>query len=113
MTCTACGRTVETGAQFCSGCGQALMVNTCALSRPEQLLRPREGRMIAGVCAGFAQRYQWDVALVRLILVLAVIFGVGTPLLVYLIAWIVMPNGQLHLPAQTGVGADGGMRGGG
>lgn len=104
MTCTACGRTVEPGAQFCSGCGQALMVTSYALSRSEALRRPREGRMIAGICAGFALRYGWDVALVRLVLVLAAIFGVGTPFLAYLIAWIVIPNGQLSLPAQTGVG---------
>ena len=101
MTCIKCGRTLETSAQFCSGCGQALVVNEYALSRPERLIRPREGRMIAGVCAGFALRYGWDVALVRLILVLGLI-GAGTPLLAYLIAWIVMPNGQLSLPAQTG-----------
>lgn len=104
MTCTGCGRTTEPSAQFCSSCGRALMVNTYALSRPERLLRPREGRMIAGVCRGFAVRYGWDVALVRLVLVLAVVFGAGMPLLAYLIAWIVMPNGQLSLPAQAGVG---------
>jgi phage shock protein PspC (stress-responsive transcriptional regulator) len=60
--------------------------------------------MIAGVCAGFALRYGWDVALVRLVLVLALVCGVGTPFLAYLIAWIVMPNGQWALPAQTGPG---------
>ena len=102
MTCTGCGRTVETNAQFCSGCGLALLVNQYALSRPERLIRPREGRMIAGVCAGFARRYGWDPALVRLVLVLGLVFGAGTPLLAYFIAWIVMPNGQLSLPAQTG-----------
>lgn len=80
------------------------MVKSYALSRPASLVRPREGRMIAGVCAGFALRYGWDPALVRLVLVLAAIFGVGMPLLAYFIAWIVMPNGQLSLPAQAGAG---------
>ena len=107
MTCTACGQTLEPSAQFCSGCGRALVTKTYALSRPGRLLRPREGRMIAGVCAGFALRYGWDVALIRLVLVLGVIFGAGMPLLAYVVAWIVMPNGQLQLPAASGVGFSG------
>jgi len=64
----------------------------------EGLVRPIEGREIAGVCRGFAQRYGWDVAIVRLVLVLAVVFGCGTPVLAYIIAWIVMPNGPLFVP---------------
>ena len=99
MTCTQCGRTLDESARFCPHCGQLLTTGaTVAPFVPERLIRPREGRMIAGVCAGFALRYGWDVALVRLVLVLAAIFGVGTPVLAYLIAWIVMPNGQYSLP---------------
>jgi phage shock protein C len=56
------------------------------------LFRPLAGRAIAGVCAGFAQRYGWDVVAVRLILVAAVLIGCGAPVIAYLIAWIVMPN---------------------
>lgn len=68
------------------------------------LYRPREGRMIAGVCAGFAVRYGWDVAIVRLVFVLAVLVA-GLPALAYAVAWVVMPNGQYALPAQAGAGA--------
>jgi len=56
------------------------------------LFRPLQGRAIAGVCAGFAQRYGWDTVLVRLALVAAVLIGCGTPVIAYIIAWIVMPN---------------------
>ena len=104
MTCTACGHLLEPSAHFCSSCGRALVLSSAPPRIGERLYRPRSGRMIAGVCAGFAQRYGWDVALVRLVLVLAVIFGAGMPLLAYLIAWIVMPNAQFALPAQTGAG---------
>jgi phage shock protein PspC (stress-responsive transcriptional regulator) len=55
------------------------------------LFRPLQGRAVAGVCAGFAQRYGWDVTIVRLLLVLGVLLG-GAPLIAYIIAWIVMPN---------------------
>ncbi len=104
MNCLACGQTLTPEAQFCSGCGRAIAVRAIPSAYTTQLVRPREGRMIAGVCAGFALRYGWDLALVRLVLVLALIFGAGTPLLAYFIAWIVMPNAQLSLPSQTGAG---------
>ena len=42
------------------------------------------------------------VAMVRLVFLLAVLFGVGTPVLVYLVAWIAMPNEPYALPASTG-----------
>lgn len=100
MICTNCGRMVDESAQFCSVCGQPL-VRYAAPPVTERLYRPREGRMIAGVCAAFAVRYGWDIALIRLVLVLALILGAGTPVLAYIIAWIVIPNGYYSLPAQT------------
>lgn len=101
MTCTACGTGLDAQARFCSHCGRALMV-TSPLSRgvPTRLVRPREGRMIAGVCAGFALQYGWDIVIVRLVLLLSVLFA-GLPLLAYVIAWVVMPNEQLALPSQV------------
>ena len=105
MTCTGCGTVLDTGAHFCSSCGRTLQTRTFdvgARIRAERLVRPREHRMVAGVCAGFAQRYGWDASLVRLVLVLALVFGAGTPVLAYAIAWIVMPNEQFALPAQAG-----------
>jgi phage shock protein C len=55
------------------------------------LTRPREGRIIAGVCAGLAQRFGWSVFLVRLLFVLSVVIP-GSQVLVYIILWILMPN---------------------
>jgi phage shock protein PspC (stress-responsive transcriptional regulator) len=54
------------------------------------LVRPRHGRMIAGVCAGFARRYGVPVFLVRVLTVVAGVAGFG--LLGYLVMWILMPN---------------------
>jgi phage shock protein PspC (stress-responsive transcriptional regulator) len=64
------------------------------------LVRPLQGRVIAGVCEGFARRYAWDPVIVRLVLVAAVVFGAGTPVLAYIIAWIVMPNEVWVMPPQ-------------
>lgn len=56
------------------------------------LMRPRDGRMLAGVCAGVADYFGLDVTLVRVIwAVLAVITG-GAGILAYLVAWILIPN---------------------
>ena len=103
MPCTACGNPLPAGARFCPACGHQVGAAPPPFAiPPTRLIRPREGRMIAGVCAGFALRYGWDIGLVRLVLVLAIFFGVGTPILAYFIAWIVMPNAQYNLPPQTG-----------
>lgn len=54
------------------------------------LVRPRNGRVIAGVCAGIAQQYGWSLGLVRLLFVLFGLFGAGE--VAYIILWILMPK---------------------
>jgi phage shock protein C len=57
----------------------------------KRLLRLRDGRMVAGVCAGLAAYFGIDINLVRLAFgVLTVFWGLG--ILVYLIAWAVLPE---------------------
>jgi phage shock protein C len=57
----------------------------------KRLLRPRDGRMAAGVCAGLAAYFGVDVNLVRLGFgVLTVFYGLG--ILAYLIAWVILPE---------------------
>ena len=66
----------------------------------KRLVRPREGRKIAGVCLGVAEYFDLDPTLIRLIW-LVLIFGAGTGLLAYIIGWIVMPEEPYLLPAQV------------
>jgi phage shock protein PspC (stress-responsive transcriptional regulator) len=54
------------------------------------LVRPQQGRMIAGVCAGIAQRYGLSATTVRLIAVLSLLLP-GPQILVYLLLWVLMP----------------------
>ena len=54
------------------------------------LVRPRQGRMIAGVCAGLARRYGMPVFLVRVLTVAAGIAGFG--IIVYPVLWVLIPN---------------------
>ena len=44
---------------------------------------------IAGVCAGIANYFGWDVTMVRLAFVLTTIFLTGAPLIAYLILWAI------------------------
>lgn len=55
------------------------------------LTRPQHGKVIAGVCAGLAQRFGWSVGLVRLLFVLSIIIP-GSQVLVYIVLWIMMPK---------------------
>jgi phage shock protein C len=60
-------------------------------SEGKRLLRLRNGRMVAGVCAGLAAYFKVDVNLVRLGFgVFTVFYGLG--ILVYLIAWAILPE---------------------
>jgi phage shock protein PspC (stress-responsive transcriptional regulator) len=60
------------------------------------LSRPREGRLLAGICASFARRYDVNLLVARL-LGIASIF-VLTPL-AYAAAWILMPKDPAVAPA--------------
>ena len=60
-------------------------------SEGKRLLRLRNGRMVAGVCAGLAAYFKVDVNLVRLGFgVFTVFYGLG--ILIYLIAWAILPE---------------------
>lgn len=49
--------------------------------------------MIAGVCAGIAEYFGWDVTLFRVVYVVVSILSVAFPgILVYLVLWVVMPR---------------------
>jgi phage shock protein PspC (stress-responsive transcriptional regulator) len=57
-----------------------------------QLTRPRrgDGRIIAGVAAAVADGVGMSPTLVRVLFVLAGIFGIGE--LVYLVLWVLLPK---------------------
>lgn len=56
----------------------------------KSLYRDTDNQMIGGVAAGLAEYFELDISLIRLVTLILVLFtGVG--LIVYLIAWIVVP----------------------
>jgi phage shock protein C len=54
------------------------------------LVRPRQGKIIAGVCAGLAARFGISVTLIRVLFVLFALTGAGE--LVYLVLWVLIPK---------------------
>lgn len=106
--CKNCGNSMNDEARFCSACGTPVEPpaaspnyppNYNAPYAPSRLVRPRVGRMIAGVCQGIANSYAWDVTWVRVITVLLAVFGGGIGLIAYLVFWVVMPEEPYPMPA--------------
>ena len=66
------------------------------------LQRPREGRILGGVCAAIAQYFGMDPVVVRLAAAALALVSGGVVLLAYLIAWVVIPSaGAGSSPAST------------
>jgi len=61
------------------------------MTESERLVRPRNGKLIAGVCAGLARRFGWSAATVRILFLLSCLLP-GPQVLVYLVLWVVMPK---------------------
>lgn len=62
-------------------------------SRP--FTRSRNDRVLAGVMGGIARRFGWNSTLLRVIFVILSIASVAFPgILVYLILWLLMPEGD-------------------
>ena len=60
------------------------------MARSTELVRPRSGRVIAGVCAALARRFGMRPRLVRLLFVLSCLLP-GPQILAYVVLWIVLP----------------------
>jgi phage shock protein C len=95
--CSNCGKTLGDDARYCSACGKPIYAAPPPFVQT-RMVRPRAGRMVAGVCQGLANNYRWDVVWVRVITVLATIFSSGAGLIAYIVFWLVMPEEPLALP---------------
>ncbi|MFN7149332.1 MAG: PspC domain-containing protein [Microthrixaceae bacterium] len=55
------------------------------------LIRPQEGRILGGVCAGVGRRFGLTPWTSRLLFVLLLMVVPGSQLLIYPVLWILMP----------------------
>ncbi|MBM0277480.1 PspC domain-containing protein, partial [Micromonospora tarensis] len=68
------------------------------------LVRPREGRYLAGVCAAIGRATNTDPVLWRVLLAVLGFFG-GIGILVYVAAWLIIPNeGDTASPIESMLG---------
>lgn len=49
-------------------------------------------KMIFGICGGMAKFFNLDASLIRILWVVATIFGVGSPILIYLVMGFIVPK---------------------
>ena len=69
------------------------MSNSYPPQPPRKLTRSTSNRLIGGVCGGVAQYLNMDVTLVRILTVLISLFT-GVPVILYIIALFVVPEGD-------------------
>ena len=60
------------------------------MARSTELVRPRNERVIAGVCAALARRFGMKPWQVRVLFVLSCLLP-GPQFLIYIVLWIVLP----------------------
>ena len=69
------------------------------------LIRPRDGRILGGVCAGLGRRFGLTPWITRLLFVLLLMVVPGSQLLIYPVLWILMPSQEQvalrHQPPPT------------
>jgi len=103
MYCTYCAKEFAEEDRFCSACGGARHTRPFFNERKGvSFSRPREGKKIAGVCAGVARYFELDVTLVRIVWIVLVFVPPVPGLIAYLACWIAMPKDPLpvHATAQ-------------
>jgi phage shock protein PspC (stress-responsive transcriptional regulator) len=65
----------------------------------QSLVRPRDGRLLGGVCAGLGRRFGIAPWTARILFVLLLMVVPGSQILIYPILWILMPSeGTLTVP---------------
>jgi phage shock protein C len=73
--------------------------------RRQGLVRPNDGRVLAGVCAGLGRRFGIDPWPARLLFVMLLMVIPGSQLLMYPILWILMPRENSYSGASPGTPA--------
>lgn len=60
----------------------------------KRLMRSDNDKMIAGVCGGLAEYFEIDPTIVRLVFAGAFLVGFGSPGLLYLLFWAIVPRAE-------------------
>jgi len=58
----------------------------------KQLYRSKNNRMLGGVCAGLGEHLDVDPTVIRLIWAVVTFLSFGTGIIIYILAWIIIPE---------------------
>jgi len=117
IVCGKCGSSIPVGGSFCPYCGSAVgtresislqdMQNRVMTmwhrilnvirdkSRSFGFVRCSNGKAVAGVCAGLARRFHWNVMVVRGVFVIASSFGFAAAV-IYGFCWLAFDEDVTH-----------------
>ncbi|MCK9579116.1 MAG: PspC domain-containing protein [Methanoregula sp.] len=70
----------------------------------KRLFRSKKERILGGVCGGLGEHLDIDPTVIRLVWALGSLISLGTGLIIYIIAWVLIPD---ECPADTGNSASG------
>jgi phage shock protein C len=65
------------------------------------LVRPREGRILGGVCAGLGARFGLSPWTARILFTLVLLAIPGSQILIYPVLWVLMPSQENSYPQYT------------
>jgi phage shock protein C len=58
----------------------------------KQLYRSKNNRILGGVCAGLGEHLDVDPSVIRLIWAVVSVLSIGTGIIIYILAWIIIPE---------------------
>jgi len=97
MFCTQCGTRLDDSARYCTVCGKAVGMSAApamaAAAPVRRLHRDMAHKKIAGVCAGFAEYFDTDISLMRIIWLALLLLPPNIGIIAYIVAWAVLPKG--------------------
>lgn len=97
MYCTSCGTLLGDSARFCTTCGKP--VGVALPTEPPVPVAPRRRlrrimaqKKIAGVCAGFAEYFDTDITLMRVIWLALLLLPPQIGFFAYIVCMFVLPK---------------------
>jgi phage shock protein PspC (stress-responsive transcriptional regulator) len=69
----------------------------------KRLYRSRKDQILGGVCGGLGEHIDVDPTIIRLVWAVVTILSIGFGLIVYLIAWIIIPESPDEPTVQTNI----------
>jgi len=68
----------------------------------KRLYRSKKERILGGVCAGLGEHLDIDPTVIRLIWAAVSVLSLGTGIIIYILAWIIIPEEDGDASGKTG-----------